>query len=398
MKNLPTLKDVDVKGKRVLVRVDFNVPFSDGSISDSTRLEAALPTVRHLLDQGARVILMSHLGRPDPENPDSSLKMDSVAEAFSELLELPVKKLDACIGPDVEKVVNSMADGEIVMLENTRFFIGEKKCDSTFSEGLAALGDLFVNDAFGTVHRPHASTAGVASLLPSYAGFLLEKEIKALTPLLENPEHPLLLIAGGAKIDTKIGIIKNFLHKADVFIIGGGLANTFLYAEGFDVGESLYEPDKLEVAQEIMLDAETHKEKFMLPEDVIVADEIGETALTLDIPVEDVELNMKILDVGIRTIAKYVEAIKKAKVIVWNGPVGLYEMKPFERGTREIAKAVSEATAAGATSILGGGDTIDAIKRFGHSFDEFTHVSTGGGAMLEFLEGKKLPGIEVLCK
>jgi phosphoglycerate kinase len=396
MKNPPTLHGVDVRGKCVLVRVDFNVPFSGGKISDVTRLEAVLPTVSHLVSEGARVVLMSHLGRPDPNSPDPSLSLAPVAEAFSELLERPVQHLSICVGEEAESVVASMADGDVLMLENTRFFEGEKKNDPEFAQGLASLGDLFVSDAFGTVHRAHASTVGVAELLPSYAGFLLEKEIAALTPLLEHPEHPLLLIAGGAKIDTKIGIIKNFLDKADVFIIGGGLANTFLFAEGFDVGESLYESDKLEVAQEIMLAAEAHKEKFMLPEDVIVADEISDAALTLDIPVEDVELAMKILDVGMNAISKYVEAIKEARVIVWNGPVGLYEMKPFERGTKEIAKAVSEATAAGATSILGGGDTIDAIKRFGHSFDEFTHVSTGGGAMLEFLEGKRLPGIEAL--
>lgn len=393
---IPTLHGLDVRGKRVLVRVDFNVPFDEGKISDTTRLEAALPTVQHLVKSGARVILMSHLGRPDPENPDPMLQMSPVGTAIGTLLGQSVITLGGCVGSDIEAHVNSMKDGEVVMLENTRFFAGEKKNDPDFSKGLAALGDLFVNDAFGTVHRAHASTVGVAELLPSYAGFLLEKEINALTPLLEHPEHPLLLIAGGAKIDTKIGILKNFLDKADLFIIGGGLANTFLFAEGFDVGASLYEPNKLEVAREIMLSAEAHREKFLLPSDVIVADEISETALTLDIPVEDVEMEMKILDVGSLTVARYVEAIKEAKVIVWNGPVGLYEMTPFARGTQIIAKAISEATASGATSILGGGDTIDAIRRFGHLFDEFTHVSTGGGAMLEFLEGKELPGIEAL--
>jgi phosphoglycerate kinase len=397
MTNLPTLKGVDVKGKRVLVRVDFNVPFSKGEISDTTRLEAALPTVQHLVKAGARVILMSHLGRPDPANPEAKFKMDPVAEAFGKLLGESVRNLDECVGAEVEKAVDEMKDGEVLVLENTRFNKGEKENDDNFAKGLAKLADLFVSDAFGTVHRAHASTAGVAKLLPSYAGFLLEKEIEALTPLLAAEDRPLVMIMGGAKIDTKIGILKNFIDKADVFIIGGGLANTFLYAEGFDVGESLYEADKMEIAQEIMLDAEAHEENFMLPQDVIVADEIDPNAQTLDIPVEDVEMDMKILDMGTHAIKKFVAAISTAKVIIWNGPVGLYEMKPFERGTKDIAKAVSEATKNGATSVLGGGDTIDAIKRFGHSFDEFTHVSTGGGAMLEFLEGKKLPGIEALA-
>ena len=396
MKNLPTLKNLDVKGKRVLVRVDFNVPMEGEKIEDLTRLEAALPTVKHLMDGGACVILMSHLGRPDPASPDDALKMDPVAEAFGKLLKKSVRKLDECVGSEVEKVVEEMKDGDVVMLENTRFFEGEKKNDPKFAEGLAQLADLFVSDAFGTVHRAHASTAGVAKLLPSYAGFLLEREIVALTPLLSSPSKPVMLIVGGAKIDTKIGILKNFLDKADSFVVGGGLANTFLYAEGFDIGDSLYEKDKMKMAREIMLEADAHGERFLLPEDVIVADEITDDAKTLDIPVEDVELGMKILDIGSKAIAAYVQAISKAKTIIWNGPVGLYEKKPFARGTQEVAKAVAEATQHGAITVLGGGDTVDAIKKFGHSFDEFTHVSTGGGAMLEFLEGKELPGIAAL--
>ncbi|MDP2624794.1 MAG: phosphoglycerate kinase [Candidatus Peregrinibacteria bacterium] len=386
-------QDVDVKSKRVLLRVDFNVPMNGEVVADGTRLEAALPTIEHLVKAGARVVLMSHFGRPDSSNPDPSLKMDVIAKAFEKLLGQSVKKLDGCVGADVEAVVGKMKDGDVVMLENTRFHEGEKKNDHEFSKGLAALGDLYVNDAFGAVHRAHASTVGVAAYLPAYAGFLIQKEVEVLTPLLKDAPKPLVLIMGGAKIDTKIGILKNFMDRADTFLIGGGLANTFLYAAGFDVGESLCQKDKMELAQQIMLDAEAHHEKFLIPIDVIVASEISETAVSLDIPVEDVEMDMKILDIGKLTIERFLKAIEGAATIVWNGPVGLYEMTPFSRGTKSIAEAVSKSKA---TTILGGGDTIDAIKKFGHKASEFDHVSTGGGAMLEFLEGKELPGITVL--
>lgn len=404
---LRTLKDVasdkrfnGLNGKRVLVRVDFNVPMEDdGRITDTTRLEESLPTVRHLIKEGAKVILMSHLGRPKTgaslkENAEFTLKL--VAVAFSKLLKKPVAFAEDCVGPKAEKAVRSLKNGEVILLENTRFHEGEEKNDPNFTKQLAALGEIFVSDAFGTVHRAHGSTVGVAAHLPSFAGLLLEKEIRALTPLLKGPAHPVVLIVGGAKIDTKIGVLKNFLNKADTFIIGGGLANTFLAGEGYDVGASLYEKDKVELAQEIMLESEKDKEAFLLPQDAVVADEVKEDAEVLDIPVEDVELDMRILDIGRLTTGRYVEAIGRAKTIIWNGPVGLYEMKPFERGTREIAKAVAAATKKGAVTVLGGGDTIDAIKKFGHSPSEFTHVSTGGGAMLEFLESKTLPGIAAL--
>lgn len=394
MISLNTLDKADVKGKRVLLRVDFNVPLDDsGKVTDTTRLEASLPTVKHLLKQGARVILMSHLGRPDPDDIDPHLRLDEVGKAFSNLLKKPVKKLDACIGSKVEKAVAALKNGEALMLENTRFYKGEKKSDPEFTKALAALGDLFVNDAFGAAHRADASTSGLAAYLPAYAGLLLEAEIAALTPLLHSPKRPVVLIVGGAKIDTKIGVLKNFMERADTFLIGGGLANTFLYAEGYDVGQSLCEKEKRDVAQEIMLDAEKHHERFLLPIDVIVADEIRKDARVLDLPIEDVEMNMRILDIGSQTLERYVNVIEKAATIVWNGPPGLYELRPFERGTRVIAEAVARAKG---TTLLGGGDTIDAIKKFGHTFDEFDHVSTGGGAMLEFLEGKLLPGIEAV--
>lgn len=386
-------------GRRVLVRVDFNVPMDeDGKITDTTRLEESLPTVRHLISEGAKVILLSHLGRPKTgrrreENAEFSLK--PVAAAFSELLGRPVSFSEDCVGPVAQAAVIGLKSGEVILLENTRFYDGEVKNDPNFVKELAALGDIFVSDAFGTVHRAHASTVGVAALLPSYAGFLLEREIRALTPLLDGAARPLVLIVGGAKIDTKIGVLKHFLTKADFFVVGGGLANTFLAAQGHDVGASLCERNKIKTAQEILAEGGT---RFLLPEDVVVADEISDTAETLNIPVEDVELDMRILDMGRHTVARYVETILKAKTIIWNGPVGLYEMKPFEQGTREIAKAVAAATTMGAVTVLGGGDTIDAIKKFGHSPDEFTHVSTGGGAMLEFLEGKILPGIAAVMK
>lgn len=396
MKKLKTLHGVEVKGKRVLVRVDFNVPLDDdGNVTDKTRLLEALPTIRHLLSEGARVILKSHLGRPDPDNPDSKLKMDKVANEFSKIINQPVKKLDTCVGSDVKKAVMSMKNGEILMLENTRFYREEEKNDLKFCEELAELGDIFVNDAFGTAHRAHATTHGITKHLPSYAGFLLQKEIEALNPLLEGLSGPMVLIVGGAKIDTKIGILKNFMEKADIFLVGGGLANTFLKAAGFDIGASLCQDDKIEVAREIMLESEKYGEKFLLPDDVVVASEISDSAETLIVPIEDVAGDMKILDIGPETIKRYKFAIERAEIVIWNGPVGLYEKDPFTRGTREIAKAVAQTKA---TTILGGGDTIDAIKKFGHDFLDFDHVSTGGGAMLEFLEGKVLPGIEAVME
>ncbi|MFA5842359.1 MAG: phosphoglycerate kinase [Candidatus Gracilibacteria bacterium] len=396
LKTLQRLSSKSLKAKRVLVRVDFNVPQDEkGRVTDATRLEESLPTIRFLVKNGARVILMSHLGRPTPGKFEKEFKLDPIAKVLSKLLKKPVKKLDVCIGDEVEKAIEKMKNCDVVLLENTRFYAGEEKNDPKFAKALASLGDLYVNDAFGTAHRAHASTAGIAAYLPAYAGLLLGKEIKALSPLLKKTARPLVMIVGGAKIDTKIGILKNFIKKADTFLIGGGLANTFLLAEGFDVAQSLCEKNKVEVAREIMLASEKKRNQIMLPQDVVVASEISDKAATLDIPVEDVEGDMKILDLGKKALAAYVEVIKKAKTIIWNGPVGLYEKKPFERGTRVIAKAVAISKA---KTILGGGDTIDAIKKFGFKFSKFDHVSTGGGAMLEFLEGKELPGIAILKK
>ena len=390
-----SIRKANVSGKRVLMRVDFNVPLEKGKVMDDTRIRETLPTIKYLLQKKAIVILMSHLGRPDGKIVNG-LRLDPIAKQLSKLLKKPVKKLDDCIGPKVEKAVAAMKPGQVVLLENTRFYPHEEKCGDAFSEALAKLGEIFVVDAFGTAHRAHSSTYGVAKYLPAYAGFLMEKEVTALSGLMEKTARPLTLIIGGAKIDTKIGLIRSFINKADYFLIGGGLANTFMAAEGFDVGKSLYEANKVELAQEIMLEAEAMKENFVLPVDVVVADEISDKATALCVPIEDVEGDMKILDIGKRTLVDFVKVINKSKTIVWNGPVGLFEKKPFAHGTHAIARAL--ASAKKAKTILGGGDTVDAINYFKISEKKFTHVSTGGGAMLEFLEGTMLPGVEIVLE
>ena len=390
LRTLSHLKNL--KGKRVLIRVDFNVPMKAGSVADDTRIRETLPTLKYLLKGKARVIIMTHLGRPDGKVVPG-LRLNPIATRLQKLLGKPVKKLNECIGPAIEKEISKMKDGSVVMLENVRFHEEEEACDVGFSKDLAKLGDVYVNDAFGTCHRAHSSTAGVAKYLPSYAGFLVEREVKFLTPLLTKPKKPLTLIVGGAKVDTKIGILKNFLGKANYILIGGALANTFLAAEGFDMGTSLYEKDKLEIARDILLEAQKKRIKVLMPVDAIVADEILENATTLDLPLEDIEGNMKILDIGNITRLNYISIIKKSKTVIWNGPLGLHEAKPFAGGSKAIAKALAASKAA---TYLGGGDTIDAINRFKISPKKFTFVSTGGGAMLKFMEGKKLPGIQAL--
>lgn len=393
--NVRSVRKANVKGKRVLLRVDFNVPVEKGKLLDDSRMTAALPTIKYLLQQKAKVILMSHLGRPDGKVV-KELKLDPVAKHLGKLLKKTVKKLDACIGPKVTRAVNAMKPGELIFLENTRFYPQEETCDEQFCHDLAMLGDVFVVDSFGTAHRAHASTYGIANYIPAYAGFLLEKEVKTLSTLMKKPAHPLTLIIGGSKIDTKIGVMRNFLAKADYFLIGGGLANTFLAAEGYDIGKSLYEADKVGVAQEIMLAAEAFKENIVLPIDVVVAEEISQKSKTISIPVENVIGKMKILDIGKITTRKFIDIINKSKTVVWNGPVGLFEMEPFSKGTRHIAAALSAAKKV--KSIIGGGDTVEAIDHFGISKKKFTHVSTGGGAMLEFLEGSMLPGIKIVLE
>lgn len=393
--NVKSLRSAKVKDKRVLVRVDFNVPLEKGRILDDTRIKRTLPTLQYLLKQKAKVILLSHLGRPDGKKA-KNLSLAPIAKYTSKLLKKPVVFVNDCVGPKAEKAVEKMKPGQIIMLENVRFHKEEEANSPSFSKNVAKLGDVFVNDSFGTAHRKHSTTYGIAKFLPSYAGLLLEEEVKVLSGLMKKVKHPLTIIVGGAKIDTKIGLIRNFLSKADYFLIGGGLANTFLASEGFDVGKSLYEPSKVELAQEIMLEAEVLKENFVLPADVVVADKIDHKAKTLDLPVEDVMGNMRILDIGSKTIQKFVSIIEKSKTIIWNGPVGLFEYRPFAAGTFAIARGLAHAK--GTKTIIGGGDTIDAINHLNIPEKKFTHVSTGGGAMLEFLEGTMLPGVEVVLK
>lgn len=386
----------NIKGRHVLLRVDFNVPVDKNGVSDDTRIVETLPTIKLLLRKKAKVIVITHLGRPEGHVVDS-LKLDAIATHLQKLLKKKVEKLHNCVGKSVEASIKKMHAGEIVLLENVRFHPQEEACETAFTKDLANLGDIFVNDAFAACHRKHSSTAGVSKYLPSYAGLLVEQEIKNLTPIMKNPKKPLTLIIGGAKIDTKIGLIKSFFNKADYIIIGGALANTFLAAQGYDIGKSLCEHNKIETAREILMLAEKKKQKIILPQDAILADIVTEYAQTVDLPLEDIEGHMKILDIGSKTQKIFAEIIKKSKTVIWNGPLGLSEFTPFSSGTRAIATAMAKLKGK-AKTFIGGGDTIDAIQRLGISRKRFTFVSTGGGAMLEFLEGKKLPGIEVLMK
>jgi len=393
--NIRKFQNANLQGKRVLLRVDYNVPMKEGKIKEDSRIVQTLPTIQALLKQKTRLIICSHLGRPEGKNVES-MRMKPVAEYLSKLLKKPVKMMKDCVGSEVKKAAEALKPGEILFLENLRFHIEEEKNDPQFAKELASLAEIFVSDSFATAHRAHASTSGVSKYLRSYAGFLMQHEVEELSSLTEKPAKPLTVIIGGAKIDTKIGIIENFLKKAETFLVGGGLANTFLAAEGYNVGKSLYEKDKLEVAQDTLMAADQLHVGFILPEDVIVADEIKEDAQTVDIPADDVIGEMKILDIGSKTIKKFAQIIQDSKTVVWNGPVGLSEMKPFSRGTAVIAQTL--VWSRGVKSILGGGDTVEAVKRLGFKEDQFTFVSTGGGAMLEFLEGKTLPGVEVLME
>jgi phosphoglycerate kinase len=390
-----TLKDLKtLKGKKVLLRVDFNVPLKkDGSVQDDTRMVESLPTIKYLQKKGAKIIIVSHLGRPDGKVKEE-LRLTKVAKHLQKILKKPVKKVDECIGANVEKTISKLKDGQILMLENVRFHKEEEACEENFTKKLAALADIYVNDAFGTAHRRHASTAGVADYLKAYAGLLMEKEIKHLSPLLDKKiARPLTMIFGGAKIDTKIGIIQHFLKKADYFLMGGALANTFLYAAGHNVGGSLYEKDKKEVAQKIMKEAGSNK--FILPTDVVVSNEISDKAKTKNVSIEDVTADTKILDIGKQSALNFCKILAKSKTVIWNGPLGLCEFKPFQKGTEVVGKFLAKKKC---TSILGGGDTADSLKRLKIKPTKFTHVSTGGGACIEFLSGEKLPGIEALKK
>lgn len=392
---LRTLKELDCTGKRVLVRVDFNVPLKeDGTVAEDTRIREALPTIQYLQKKGAKVILLSHLGRPDGKIVEK-LRLTPVAKTLGKLLQTTVTLCTETIGPAAEKMITAMQPGAVILLENTRFYEGEEANDPNFTAALAKLGDFYVSDAFGTAHRAHATTAGLTQFLPAYAGFLMEKEMAALAPLVENPQKPLCMVIGGAKIDTKIGVFENFLNKTEYFLVGGALANTFLAAQGYNVQNSLYEKEKIGVAQTILEKAEKAGCTFVLPTDVVTATDISATAQTTTTDVKSVPAGNKILDIGPNTAAHFIKIIQKAKTVVWNGPLGLTEFAPFQQGSRVVADALVKTSA---QSIIDGGDTIEMLHVLGISHEKFTHISTGGGAMIEFLEGKILPGIKILQK
>ncbi|MDA8188367.1 MAG: phosphoglycerate kinase [Dehalococcoidales bacterium] len=388
---IKTVRDVDVSGKRALVRVDFNVPLDKaGNITDDTRIRAALPTIKYLIDHNARVILMSHLGRPDGKVVER-LRLTPVAERLTQLLGKPVVKAPDCIGPQVEALVGGMRPGDVILLENLRFYPDEEKNDRGFAQKLANLGDIYVDDAFGTAHRAHASTAGVADFLPAVAGFLMEKEVTVMGRALEVPARLFVAIIGGAKISSKIGVITNLLDKVDYLLIGGGMANTFLKVEGYRIGKSLVEDQHLDLARDLMLRGD---EKLVLPVDVVVADKLDATANYKTVDIEGVPDDWIIVDIGPRTVARFSDIISKAKTVVWNGPMGVFEISPFAQGTRAIAESLARSQA---VTIVGGGESVAAVEQMGVA-DKITHVSTGGGATLEFLEGRVLPGVAVLQK
>lgn len=388
-----TIEDVNVRGKRVLVRVDFNVPRNKetGEITDDARMRAALPTLQYLIDHGAKVIVMSHLGRPKGKVVEE-LRLTEVGKHLSELLGKPVRKMDDCIGPDVEAAVAEMKDGDVILLENVRFYPQEEKNDVHFSKELAKLGDIYVNDAFGTAHRAHGSTAGVGVFLPSVTGYLMKKELTALGNALMRPVKPFVAIIGGAKISDKIGVVSYLIGRADTIIIGGGMANTFLAAQGYDMKASLVEPESIEVAKETLEQAKNVGTELLLPVDVTIAAafDAPETAKAADI--DAIDDGWMALDIGPKTIEKYVAKVADAKTVIWNGPMGVFEQDVFAVGTNALAKAVAESDT---YSVVGGGDSVAAVKKSGMA-DKINHISTGGGASLEFMEGRVLPGLAII--
>jgi phosphoglycerate kinase len=383
-----TVRDIAVKGKCVLVRVDFNVPLENGEVADDTRIRAVLPTIRYLLDRGAAVILMSHLGRPKGLVQED-LRLDPVGRRLSELLGQEVAKVDDCVGPEVERATKSLQPGQVLLLENLRFHPQEEENDQGFARQLASLADVYVNDAFGTAHRAHASTTGVTEYLPSVAGLLMERELQVLGDALANPTRPFVAVLGGAKVSDKIGVIRNLLSKVDLLLVGGGMANTFLKAQGHQVGESLVEDDSLALAKDILAQAGG---KLVLPVDVVVADAFADDANSQTVGVEHVPPGWRILDIGPRTVGLFEDRLRSAGTVVWNGPMGVFEFPRFAAGTIALASSLASAPA---TTIVGGGDSIAALQQAGLA-EKMTHVSTGGGASLEFLEGKVLPGVEAL--
>jgi len=388
MFNKKTIRDFDYSGKKVLVRVDFNVPLKDGMVGDDTRIRAALPTIKYLLDQNAAVILCSHLGRPKGK-ADPAYSMRPTAAHLAGLLDKPVAFAEDCIGPKAEEAAAKLKPGEVLVLENTRYHAEEEANDPGMAKALASLADFFVNDAFGSAHRAHASTAGVADYLPASAGFLLEKEIKYLGQAIADPKRPFVAILGGAKISDKIGVIRNLLKKADKVLIGGGMANTFFAAKGIKMGDSLVEADAIATAKELLAMA---NKSLVLPVDMVIANAFEDGAQSKVQPVGDVPDGWRVLDIGPESIKLFSEALKGAGTVVWNGPMGVFEFPNFAKGTFALAKAVADC---GGTTIIGGGDSVSAVKKSGLA-DKITHISTGGGASLEMLEGLDLPGVAVL--
>ena len=388
MFNKKTILDMNFRGKKVLVRVDFNVPIKNGVVGDDTRIKAALPTINYLLENGAALILCSHLGRPK-DKPVPEFSMKPVADHLAKLLNKPVLFSEECIGPVAEKAAGALKPGDILILENTRFYPGETKNDPEMAKQLAKLADVYVNDAFGSAHRAHASTEGVAKYLPSVAGFLMEKEIQYLGQAVSNPKRPFIAILGGAKISDKIGVIRNLLEKADQVLIGGGMANTFFKAQGYPVADSLVEDEALETARELLSGGAS---KLRLPVDVVIADSFEAEAPSKTMPIGAVPDGWRIMDIGPQTVATYAKVISGAGTVVWNGPMGVFEFPRFAEGTFGVANAVA---GSGATSIVGGGDSVAAINTAGLAA-RITHISTGGGASLEMLEGLTLPGVAAL--
>lgn len=387
-----SIKDVELKGKRVFCRVDFNVPMKDGQVTDETRIRAALPTIKYLMDQGAKVLLASHLGRPKGQVVEE-LRLTPVAKRLSELLGKDVRKVDEAYGAEVKAEIETLNEGDVLLLENVRFYPGEEKNDAQLAKEFAQLADLYVNDAFGAAHRAHASTEGIAHHLPAVSGLLMEKELDVLGKALSNPERPFTAIIGGAKVKDKIGVINHLLDKVDNLIIGGGLAYTFIKAQGHEIGKSLLEEDKIDLAKSFIEKAAEKGVKFYMPVDAVIADEFSEEANSKVVSIEEIPADWQALDIGPKTAELYSSVIQDSKLVIWNGPMGVFEMTKFAGGTKAVAEALAEAN--DTYSIIGGGDSAAAVEKF-YLADRMSHISTGGGASLEYMEGKILPGVAAL--
>jgi len=389
-----TVRDADVTGKRVFLRADLNVPLDDGRITDDTRIRASLPTIVHLLERGAVVIVASHLGRPKGKVNDA-LRLKPVADRLSALLGRPVRMTGDALGPGVQVALDKLREGDLLLLENLRFHPEEEANDSGFAEALARFADLYVNDAFGAAHRAHASTEGITHHLPSYAGLLMEREVDSLTRLLVRPARPFHALIGGAKVSGKLEVLEALLGRCQAVLVGGGMANTLLAAKGHQLGKSLVEADQIENAERILAEARRKRVRLMLPTDAVIAPQIHHRAKTRTVPIAEVPKDQMVVDIGPETIAAYTEHLAKAKTIFWNGPMGVFEIKQFANGTNAMARFLASRTSAGATTVVGGGDSVAAVERAGLA-QRMSHVSTGGGASLEFLEGKALPGVDAL--